>query len=132
MTDSLRVKRRLAVQHLGQAEVADLGRAVGRQEHVRGLQVAMDDTLAMGLGDPQGHLLGKPSRPRRGPGRAVELLVQAAAGDVLQLEERQAIGVADVADLDDRRMLRAGRSPRPRSRTGPRLRGWHARRPGSS
>ena len=68
----------------------------------------MDDTLAMGLGDPQGHLLGKPRRPCRGPGRAVELLVQAAAGEVLQLEERQAIGVADVADLDDRRMLEPG------------------------
>ena len=47
----------------------------------------MDDTLTMCLGDSQGHLLGKARRPRRGPGRAIELLVQAAAGDVLQLEK---------------------------------------------
>jgi hypothetical protein len=80
-------QRRLAVEHLGQSEVADLGRALGRQEHVGGLEVAMDDAEPMGLGDPQGHLLGKSSRPDRWPGSAVELLVQAAAREVLQLEE---------------------------------------------
>ena len=48
----------------------------------------MDDPLAMGLGDAQRQLLGRLRSPCRGPGRAVEVLVQAAPGTVLQLEER--------------------------------------------
>jgi hypothetical protein len=68
----------------------------------------MDDALTMGLGDPQGHLLGKPRCPQRGPGRAIELLVQAALGNILELEERQTIGLADVADLDNTPMREPG------------------------
>ena len=47
-------------------------------------------------------------RPPRRPGRAVEPPVQAAAGDVLQLEERQAVGLADVVDLHDVGVLKPG------------------------
>ena len=68
----------------------------------------MDDTVAMGLDDPRGHMLGKAGSPRRRPGRAIKMLVEAAAGDVFQLEERQTLGVADVPYLDDGRMLKAG------------------------
>ena len=65
----------------------------------------MDDTLPMGLGDSQGHLFRETRRPHRGPGRAVELLVKAAAADVFQLEKRQAIRVADMVNPNDKRML---------------------------
>ena len=81
-------ERRLSIEHFGDSEVAGLGRTVCRQEHVRGLQVAMDDPLAMGLGNPQGQLLGEPCRPHCRPGCAVELLIQAATGEILELEER--------------------------------------------
>src|SRR5262249_20301344 len=45
--------------------------------------------------------------PRR-PGSAVKLPVQAAAGEVLQLEEWETVGLADVVDADYVRMLESG------------------------
>ena len=64
-----------------------------------------------------------PAARRVVPGRAVEPTVEAAAVDVLQLEERQAVGLADVADLDDMGVLemrdRAGLGQEPRQRLGP-------------
>ena len=57
---------------------------------------------------PRASGFDQPGRPPRRPGRAVEPAVQAAAVDVLQLEERQAVGLADVVDLDDVGVLQAG------------------------
>ena len=45
-------------RELGEAEVQDLHVPVARQHDVRGLQVAMHDAGAMGLGQPLGHLQG--------------------------------------------------------------------------
>ena len=105
-----RVGRRQAasVQRLGQAEVGDLGRAVGGQQDVARLQVAMDDSMPVRLGDAA-RPASRPARPPAGPARACRRAsVQAAALDVLQLEERQAVGLADVVDLDDVGVLQPG------------------------
>ena len=68
----------------------------------------MDDPQPVRLGDAPGQLLGQPGGTPRRPGDAVELPVQAAALDVLELQEGQAIGLADVVDLDDVRVPEPG------------------------
>jgi hypothetical protein len=50
---------RVAVQLAGQAEVGDLGRAVGRQQHVGRLQVAVDDACQVSGVDGAGQHLDK-------------------------------------------------------------------------
>ena len=95
-------------QRLGQAEVGDLGRAVGRQQDVARLQVAVDDAQAVRLGDAVRQRLDQLDRLPRRPGGAGELPVQAPAIDELQLEERQAVGLAAVVDLHDVGVLQAG------------------------
>ena len=62
----------------------------------------------MRLGDAARQRFDQLGRPPRRPGRAVESTVQAAAVDVLQLEEGQAVGLADVVDLHDVGVLQAG------------------------
>ena len=68
----------------------------------------MDDALTVRLGDAARQRFDQLGRPPRRPGRAVEPPVQAAAVDELQLEERQAVGLADVVDLHDVGVLQAG------------------------
>ena len=75
---------------------------------LRGLQVAVDDPQPVRLGDAAGQRLDQRRRPPRRPGGAVEPPVQAAALDILQLEEGQAVGLADVVDLDDVGVLEPG------------------------
>jgi hypothetical protein len=58
---------------LGQAEVGDLGRAVGRQEDVAGLDVAVDDPQPVRLGHGASQRLGQPGGAAGLPGGAVEL-----------------------------------------------------------
>ena len=50
----------------------------------------------------------RPAASRAGQRRAVQSLRQAAAGAVFQGEERQAVVLADLVDLDDVGMLQAG------------------------
>ena len=68
----------------------------------------MHDPQAMGFGHGPRQDLDEPRGPLRHPGRAVESLVQATSGQVLQLEERQALDFADGIDLDDVPMLQLG------------------------
>jgi len=57
--------------------------------------------------DSQGDLFHKARGPRVGPG-VPSSCCPGCLGDVFQLEERQAIGVADVAYLDDIGVLEPG------------------------
>ncbi len=100
---------RLAVEHLGQAEVGDPGRVVAGQKDVGRFQVAMHDPQAVGLGDGAGQLLEQPGGPPRRPGCAVEPMAQTAAGEVFELEEGQAVGLSDMVYLNDVRMLNPGK-----------------------
>ena len=57
-----------------------------------------------GLGDAVRQRFDQLGCPPCRPGRALELPVQAAPREILQLEEWQAIGLADVVDLHDMRV----------------------------
>ena len=98
----------VGVEDLGQAEVGDLGRSVGVEQDIGRLEVAVDDPLVVGLGDRAGQDLDQPGGLRGGPRRAVQLPVEAAARQVLQLEEGQAARLADMVDLDDAGVPEAG------------------------
>ena len=108
MIESVRVRPLSEASDLARPKSVTLGVAVGGQQDVGRLQVAMDDALAVGLGDAARHGFDQLGGPLRRPGRAVETPVQAAAVDVLQLEERQAVGLADVVDLHDVGVLQPG------------------------
>ena len=84
----------------------------------------MDDPFAMRLGDGPSQGLNQPGRIRGRSRRAVQCPIETAAGEVLQLEERQATRVADVVDLHD-----AG-VPQARDRFGLGAEPRHGRRPG--
>ncbi len=96
------------VQVLGQAEVGDLGRAVGGEQDVGRLQIPVDDTALVGAMDRAGQ---KGRSPGGVPGRlrtAVETLGQAVAGHELHREEGSALPGADLVDLDNVGVLEPG------------------------
>ena len=98
----------LAIQPPGQPEVADLGRAVGGEEDVGRLQVAMHDPAPVGRLDGFGQ-----GRQQRGGlagrlGHARQFLGQVAPLDKLHGEVGQAVLVAHVVDLDDIGMPQTG------------------------
>ncbi len=95
---------------LGQAEVGDLGlcRASSKRT-LAGLQVAVDDPQVVGRLDGVGerrHQLGRGLRVE--PAGPLEPVGEAAAGEVLHRQERPAVGVAVLVDLDDVRVLDGG------------------------
>ena len=95
-------------QPLGQPEVGDLGDAVGGQEHVGRLEVAVDDPGLMGgvNGPGQGrHQLGGRNARLR---RARQPIVEVPAFEQLQRHERQAVHFADVVNLHDVRVPELG------------------------
>ena len=106
------------VEHLGQTEVGHLGQQTRVEQDVGRLQVAMNDPLAVRLGDRARQRLDELRRGGSGPGGAVESLVEAAAGQVLELEVGEAADRADVVDLHDARVAepgdRLGLAPEPR------------------
>ncbi len=110
-----------ALGRLGESEVGDLGhrlaeprplgerlrgsarRSLGveREQHIRRLQVAVDDALAVRHVDGAGQRLDERGRLARGPGPAVQAVRQAAALGPLQGQEGPALVAADLVDLHD-------------------------------
>ena len=91
-------------QPFGQTEVGDLGHAVGGEEDVAWLEIAMDDPGLMGGVDgssQRGHQFG-PRSSRLG--RARKSIVETAAFEQLERHERQAVYFADIINLQDVRM----------------------------
>ena len=112
---------RLVVEPLGQAEVGDLGDAVGGQEDVRGLQVAVDDPPAVGGVDRVGQGLHQPGRRSDRHRRAGILLGQGAPLDQFQDQVGAAVMLADLEDLDDVGVLEARHGLRLGAEAGPDL-----------
>ena len=96
------LRQRGCVVDARDAEVGQLGVAIGGQEHVVGLHVAMDDAALVGVGERRGHLHG--DRERLGDRQAAlqgDPLVQVASVDELADDERPPVGLAAVDDRDD-------------------------------
>src|SRR5206468_1546938 len=91
-----------ATQFLGEAEVADLERAVLSDEHVGRLQIAMDDSLRMGRLHRTSKNQNGLSRCSGSERRRGELLRQAAPLDVFQdqIRMQRALDDAHAAPAD--------------------------------
>ena len=104
-----RLPAELRVQQLGDAEVEQLGRAVGRHQHVGRLDVAVDDQVLVRVLDG-----GADVAEERQPGRGVEPVRVAVVDDrlpfdVLHGEVGPAVRrAAAVEEAGDERMLEAG------------------------
>ncbi len=106
--DGARLRLAHVIQFPGQTEVRNPEAAVGRQQDVGRLQVAVDDLRLVSRLHGAGQRLDQLRRFLRRQGRAVELLVQRAARAELQAYERQPFVLADLVDLDDISVLQAG------------------------
>jgi hypothetical protein len=103
---------RLAIvrlQELGQAEIGDLGDPLGCEEHVARFQVPMDNRPPrMGVvnrpGQDLNQLGGSAGRLRLGG----QFRLQGTALEQLQRQERLALVLADLENLDDVGMLEPG------------------------
>ncbi len=123
---------RVVPEAFGQAEVGDLGTAVGGQEDVGRLEVAVDDPLEVGGVDGAGEDADGPRGLRDVLRPAVDLGGEAATVDEFEGEVGKAIDLADVVDLDDVGVLEAGDEPGPPCGTAPGRWGRRGRRPGPS
>ncbi len=99
----------LLVERSGDPEVGDLGRALLVDEHVLGLDVAVDDVTGMGGAerardlDPVGDGLGD-----RQPAHPADPLLERLALDVLEHDVRPALVLAGVDHADDVGMRELG------------------------
>jgi hypothetical protein len=92
----------------GQSEVADSGCAVGFQEDVGRLQVAMNDSALVGRLDRPSEGGQQSGRLACRLGRAGQLLGQGAAFNELHGEVWSSVRVADVMELHDVGVLQSG------------------------
>jgi hypothetical protein len=100
-----RIVRTLGGQPLGQAEVDDLREAVGRDHHVLGLQVAVDDPNGVGLGQPLGDLRRNREHLLRRQRAACERLAKRLPLDELHRDVEAAFGFSNVVHRDDVRVV---------------------------
>ena len=92
-------------RRLGEAEIEDLDDAVRRQDHVFGLQVAVDDAPRVRGGEPLGDLAGDLEGLGEGRPASVEELPQGLALEELHRQVRPPGVLADVVDRDDVRVV---------------------------
>ncbi len=84
------------------------GLIAGLHEDIRGLEIAVDDSLAVCGVDGQGERSNQVRHLIRGPGGAVEPVGERAAVDPLHREIGTALQMADLVHLDDIDVLDAG------------------------
>jgi hypothetical protein len=92
----------------GQAEVGDLGTAVGGKEDVRRLEVAVDDPLEMGGVDGAGDDADGPRGQHDVLRPADDVIGEAEAVDEFEGQVGQTTGLANVVDLDNVGVPEAG------------------------
>ena len=103
MTAPVRVSPSLLAAGAGDAEVGDLDLPGGRDEHVAGLHVAVDDAVAGARTRARRRCRRRCPRSGREPRSAscVDHVAQRPAVDVLHDDERRAVLLAPVEDADD-------------------------------
>ncbi len=89
----------------GEAEVAELHRAVAAEEDVRGLHVAVNDAEAVEVGEGAEDLAGEPDGFLRLERRAGEALPESLPLDELHRQEDGLARLADVVDADEARAV---------------------------
>ncbi len=90
-----------------EAEIGDAHAAIGAEQEVRGLHVAMHETGGVGGGEPARGLGVEPSEPTPVGGGAASAR-ERVAGDELGREEHVAVGEADIVDGEHVGMLEPG------------------------
>jgi hypothetical protein len=96
------------VDELGKAEVQHLHQAGGRDHHVRGLDVAVDDAGRVGRGEAAGDLHRDPQHFHERQASARQPLPEARSLQALHGDVGASLGVpADVVDGDDAGMVEA-------------------------
>ncbi len=104
-----------------QSKVADLGNPLRGQQHIGGLQIAVDDLLRMGMGDGTGQAADKRGGRQGGLRFPRNPLVEVSASDVLLDDIGSSLMGSPVENLHDVRMLepaqglRLGSESRPAS-----------------
>ena len=93
---------------LCETEVDDLGVAVVGDHDVGRLQIAVDDALLVCAREPFGDLGRERERARLRQRAAAERLAQLLAANQLHRDERHTVGLADLVDDRDVRMLEHG------------------------
>ena len=101
-----------AAIRLGQAEVEDLGSTGGSDHHVRRLQVAVHDVVGVRLGQAIGDLARELDGAQRGRQAVAQHAIEGLALDQLHHDPVAVVGLDDVVDVDDRRVVEARRHPR--------------------
>ncbi len=95
--DLARLSQARAKQVLGQPEVHDLGRPLGRHDRVGGLDVAVQEAQRMNSAEPEGHVSGDLGGSTRREGTLAEQDVEGLSRDVLR-DERGSLAVVDLVD----------------------------------
>ncbi len=97
---------------LGEAEVEDLGPAGGGDHHVRRLQVAVHDVVRVRLGQAVGNLARELDGAQRARQAVAQHAIERLALDQLHDDPVAFVGLDDVVDVDDGRVVEARRHPR--------------------
>ena len=95
-------------QQLGDAEVEDLRPTPGRQDHVVGLEVAVDDAPAMSLGEARGDVASDVEGLGDAELAGLHPLVQGLARHQLHDDVVVTVLLQELVDLDDGGVLEAG------------------------
>jgi hypothetical protein len=100
--------RRLVLHHLGETEVEHLDDTVGRDHHVAGLQVAVDDALGMGGGEGVRDRDRDAQRFAQAHPALRDQAVEGLPGHELHHDEVDAVRRLDLVDRDDVGMVERG------------------------